>query len=39
MTKVFDNLTLIAAIGKNNELGKDNKFILVGCNSNTLWFI
>ena len=27
MTKVFDNLTLIAAIGKNNELGKDNKLI------------
>lgn len=27
MTKVFNNLTLIAAIGKNNELGKDNTLI------------
>jgi len=27
MTKVLDNLSLIAAIGKNNELGKDNKLI------------
>ena len=27
MTKIYDNLTLIAAIGKNNELGKDNKLI------------
>ena len=27
MTKIYDNLTLIAAIGKNNELGKDNTLI------------
>ena len=27
MDKVFNNLTLIAAIGKNNELGKDNTLI------------
>ena len=27
MDKIYDNLTLIAAIGKNNELGKDNTLI------------
>lgn len=27
MSKVYNNLTLIAAIGKNNELGKDNTLI------------
>ena len=27
MIKVFDNLSLIAAIGKNNELGKDNAML------------
>lgn len=27
MNIVYDNLTLIAAIGKNNELGKDNTLI------------
>ncbi len=27
MSKIYNNLTLIAAIGKNNELGKDNTLI------------
>lgn len=27
MDKIYDNLTLIAAIGKNNEIGKDNTLI------------
>ena len=27
MDKIYSNLTLIAAIGKNNELGKDNTLI------------